>query len=186
MIIMHACRDLWLPVFGLVCLALFFSGCATAPENPVPAGEGFSVAPTAANVQYQSLADSLNALDESISLQSNTAMLYRIYYIEGDNVTSDGKAEQWILGVAQEGDRYFFVDNPEGGDLTPWRAWLPSQEIVLEQLVSPAALIQGSNLLSNVQISSLILANGVYTVTYLNADNTTTTVLFDAKTGKQL
>jgi hypothetical protein len=182
---MRACGNLWYAAFGLVCLALILSGCSTAPENPVPAGKGFSVVPPAAHVQYQSLDDSLNALDESISLRSQSAMRYRIYYIEGDNVTPEGKAEQWILGVAQEGDRYFFVDNPTGSDITPWRAWLPSQEIVLDQVVSPAALIQGSNLLSNVQIRSLILADGVYTVTYLNADNTTTTVLFDAKTGNK-
>ncbi len=183
---MRVCGNLWYTAFGLVCLALILSGCATAPENPVPAGEGFSVVPNTQHVQYQSLDDSLNALDESISLQSRSAMLYRIYYIEGDNVTSDGKAQQWILGVAQEGDRYFFVNNQNGGSVTPWRAWLPSQEIVLNQVVSPAALIQGSNLLSNVQISSLILVDGVYTITYLNADSTTTTVLFDAKTGNKL
>ena len=183
---MRACWTFLYPAVLLICLALFFSGCATTPENPVPEGEGFSVAPTAANVQYQSLDDSLNALDESISLRSQSVMLYRIYYIEGDDVTSDGKAEQWVLGIAQEGDRYFFVDNPDGSELTPWRAWLPSQEIVLTQVVSPADLIRGSTLLSQVQISSLILADGVYTVTYRNQDNSITTVRFDAKTGKQL
>jgi hypothetical protein len=182
---MRACGNLWYAAFGLVCLALILSGCTTAPENPVPAGEGFSVAPTAATSEYRSLDDTLNALDESISLQSKSAVPYQIYYIEGDNVISNGNAEQWILGVAQEGERYFFVDNQNGGAPTPWRAWLPTQEIVFGQVVSPANLIQGSALLSHVQISSLILADGVYTVTYLNADNTTTTVLFDAKTGNQ-
>ncbi|MBP1928704.1 hypothetical protein J2741_001251 [Methanolinea mesophila] len=183
---MRACRNLWYPALIIISLALLLSGCTNAPENPVPEGTGFSVVPTAVYVQYRSLAEALNALDESISLQSNSAMLYRIYYIEGDNVSSDGKAEQWILGVAQEGDRYFFVHNQGGSSITPWRAWLPSQEIVLDQVISPAALIQGSTLLYTVRINSLILTDGVYTLTYPDQDGTIVTVRFDAKSGKQL
>jgi hypothetical protein len=183
---MRASRTIPFLALMLVCLALFFSGCATAPENPVPEGAGFSVAPTPINVQYRSLDDSINALDESISLQSKSALLYKIYYIEGDNVNSDGKAEQWILGVAQEGERYFFVDNPGGNGITPWRAWLPSQEIIISQVVPPEGLIRSSNLLQNVKISSLILSDGVYTVTYTNTDGSTSTIRFDAKTGQQL
>jgi hypothetical protein len=183
---MRAYRTFLFPALVLVCLALFFSGCATAPENPVPAGEGLSVAPTPINVQYRSLNDSINALEESLSLQSKSAVPYQIYYIEGDNVISNGNAEQWILGVAQEGERYFFVNNQNGGSVTPWRAWLPSQEIVLNQVISPAGLIQGSGILQSGRISSLILADGVYTVTFTNADGTSSTVRFDAKTGTQL
>ena len=119
----------------------------------------------------------------------NGAEKLPVYYIFSRDVDGSGNAESWLFGVRQSTGTELLMYDRTGWKTIPWNASLPSEEIMLNQVVSPGTLfsqnkqvILSSSLQSIPDRRDLVLKQGIYTLT-INSGSASRTLMFNATTG---
>jgi hypothetical protein len=183
---------------GLVVIVLLtmllVAGC-TQPQVPaelhnVSAGPTQTIEQQPVRIQFQ---EGLSLAEEAIgSSASSPSPAFPLYFAQGKQIDSEGKAEQWIFGIRKEDKNYFVVVNPTSQVLQPYYLDLPAKEITSSSVIDPALLIeknrqlftnagaQGSFLLPEIELSE-----GFYTVTVATGSGNAV-MMFDAATGNPI
>lgn len=133
------------------------------------------------------------SLDEVIGKLNLTHKEFStVHYIRGQNVDSNGWAQEWIIGVKQRPiTNYFFTYSGLGGSVVPWKSWMPENEINLKNILLPDELfkIHSSKLLpyyenGSFSYADLEIIDKEYHVTF-HLDESQVTLCFDSQTGRQ-
>lgn len=113
-----------------------------------------------------------------------------VYYILSRDVDRSGNALNWLFGVHQSTGTELLMYDRTGWKIIPWNATLPSEEILLDQVLSPGTLfirnkdvIFNASSLSDTGRRDLVLKDGIYTLT-INSGSTSRTLMFNASTGE--
>jgi hypothetical protein len=166
----------------IIVIGLMSSGCTSTA--PTPAQNSTPVSQGQAKVSLQQAIDALN-------IQHGSDPPLRLYYIRGVNLSPNGTAEEWTLGVMQGNMSYFFDYTGQKGTTVAWPEQFPYQEIKPGPFIKPDDLFQSHKLLiqditrsGTFQIDELELIDGVYTLSI--SDNETTTYKFNAISGGEI
>jgi hypothetical protein len=123
----------------------------------------------------------LNDLNEPVNTNS-------VYYMRSRDVDGSGNATGWIFGV-YNGNQSEFLVYDRTGWTTIANATLTSEEIVLDNVVSPGSLfsqnkavISGNPSLVIPERRNIELQQGIYKLT-ITSGSTTRTLTFNATTG---
>lgn len=175
-------------IIGFIFFIVFSSCCVSNYSESKPAssnGEVFKDVTKDPN-RYVSL-------DEAIGQLNFTHKEYSaIHYIRGQNVDSNGWAQEWIIGVKQKPiTNYFFVYSDQGSSVVSWKSWIPEHEINLNSILSPDELFKNhsSRLLSyyensNFSHANLEIIDKEYHITFESGESQVT-FCFDSQTGAQ-
>ena len=127
--------------------------------------------------------------DSSYNSNNIPAEKLPVYYIISREVDNSGNAVSWLFGVRQSTGTELLMYDRTGWKIIPWNATLPSEEILLDQVLPPGTLfIRNKDVLFNATSPSiterrdLILKQGVYTLT-INSGSSSRTLMFNATTG---
>jgi len=160
------------------------------PGNSISEG-GFHDLSTPEIFQEFNLQEALDGLKQSDKI-IESGLPVSIYYIRGENVTSTGSASRWIIGLSERNNRSFFVYDESGPSFIPWRAGLPTKEIILNKILMPEKVFSQHNSeivkfedLSTGKIPELELSNDVYVIS-TQSGGKITNLKIDAYTGKIL
>jgi hypothetical protein len=111
-----------------------------------------------------------------------------VYYMRSKEADGTGNATGWIFGVYSGGEAEFLVYDRTGWT-TIANATLPSEEIVLDSVVSPGSLfsqnkavISGNPSLAIPERQDIELQRGIYKIT-ITSGSTTKILSFNATTG---
>jgi len=123
----------------------------------------------------------LNDLNEPVNSKT-------VYYMRSKEADGTGNATGWIFGVYSGGEAEFLVYDRTGWT-TIANATLPSEEIVLDSVVSPGSLfsqkkavISGNPSLAIPERQDIELQRGIYKIT-ITSGSTTKILSFNATTG---
>jgi hypothetical protein len=112
-----------------------------------------------------------------------------VYHLFARDVDGSGNALTWLFGVRQGSGTRLLMYDRTGWKIIPWNATLPSEEIILNQIMSPNTLFsQNKQVLSDNSSSStqerrdLELKEGTYRVT-IDTGSMSRTLTFNATTG---
>lgn len=178
--------DKKLLIVGFIFFFVFSSCCVSkySESNPSsPNGEVFRDVTKEPN-RYISL-------DEAIGQLNFTHKEYSaIHYICGQNVDSNGWAQEWIIGVKQKPiTNYFFVYTDQGSSVVPWKSWIPVNEIFMNEILTPDELfkIHSSKLLpyfenGNISNTNLEIIDKEYHIIFESSESQVT-LCFDSQTG---
>jgi hypothetical protein len=112
-----------------------------------------------------------------------------VYYIFSRDVDSSGNAQTWLFGVRHSTGTDLLMYDRAGWKIIPWSATLPSEEIILDQVVSPNTLfIKNKDAIFSASSPSiqerrdLVLKEVLYTLT-ITTENTSRILTFNATSG---
>ncbi|HQK56164.1 MAG TPA: hypothetical protein PLE70_06450 [Methanolinea sp.] len=118
-------------VFSSCCISNYSESTPTSP--PVETFKDVTKEPN----RYISLDEAIGALNLTHKEFST------VHYIRGQNVDSNGWAQEWIIGVKQRPiTNYFFTYSGLGGAVVPWKSWMPENEINLKNILLPDELFK--------------------------------------------
>jgi hypothetical protein len=113
-----------------------------------------------------------------------------IYYITGLDVDESGNARSWIFGVRHSNGTEMLAYDQNGLINLLWNAPPDAQEIVIDDIVSPAGLFSQNALVifgdpkhTIPERRDLELKRGIYTIT-ITSGNTSRILTFNATTGE--
>ena len=154
--------------------------CACSSEKPVDAGLSQITTPEiSAYISFEEASQKFEEYKGTDKLP--------VYYLFSRDVDSSGNATTWLFGVHPTTGTELLMYDRTGWKTIPWNATLPSEEIILNRVLSPGALfIQNKEYLSNVSTSErrdLVLKQGLYTLT-ISSGNASRTLRFNATTGE--
>jgi hypothetical protein len=160
-------------IFLVLTIAIYSAGCSTQDTDK----EGpSSDAIREISEPYEEIPEKMHFQDALSSLHSMNLTgddsEVTIHFIRGENLSIDGSASLWIFGVKQHRTNYFVEISPIYHDFTPWRAWLPQEEIDFTKMISPDRLLDMNlpiiqdtyQMDKSICIEELELANGIYTL----------------------
>jgi hypothetical protein len=173
----------------LIALSICSACVSQPPANQTPAQNNGPVQVTPAESLYISFAEAKEKLAE---YKSNSAYrrvtAYSLNYMRSRDVDSSGDATGWIFGI-NSGNTSEFLVYDRTGWTTIANASLPSEEIVLETILSPDLLFKKNRELITGNLSPVIperreleLQQGIYTFTGTSG-STTRILTFNATTG---
>jgi len=173
-------------IFAILLLSILVlcSGCVfPGSEKPVVNG-GLSQITTPEISPYISFEEAKQKFEDY-----NGAEKLPVYYIFSRDVDGSGNAESWLFGVRQSTGTELLMYDRTGWKTIPWNASLPSEEIMLNQGVSPGTLFsQNKQVILSTSSPSiperrdLVLKQGMYTLT-INSGSASRTLMFNATTG---
>ena len=173
-------------IFAILLLTILVlcSGCVfPGSEKPVVNG-GLSQITTPEISPYISFEEAKQKFEDY-----NGAEKLPVYYIFSRDVDGSGNAESWLFGVRQSTGTELLMYDRTGWKTIPWNASLPSEEIMLNQGVSPGTLFsQNKQVILSTSSPSiperrdLVLKQGMYTLT-INSGSASRTLMFNATTG---
>lgn len=112
-----------------------------------------------------------------------------VYYIFSRDVDSSGNALSWLFGVHRNTGTELLMYDRTGWKTIPWNATLPSEEVMLDKVISPGTLfsqnkgvIFGASSTPVTERRDLVLKQGMYTLT-ISSGNASRTLSFNATTG---
>jgi len=166
-------------------VALVLCSACVLPQNGKPAvDKGFSQITTQEISNYISFEEAKQKFEDY-----NGAEKLPVYYIFSRDVDGSGNAESWLFGVRQSTGTELLMYDRTGWKTIPWNASLPSEEIMLNQGVSPGTLFsQNKQVILSTSSPSiperrdLVLKQGMYTLT-INSGSASRTLMFNATTG---
>ncbi|MFA5103170.1 MAG: hypothetical protein WC525_08455 [Candidatus Thermoplasmatota archaeon] len=177
--------DKKLAIIGFIIFIVFSSGCITnnsesAPSSPI--GEGFK------DVTTEPLHSI--SMNEAISELNSTQMEpYHVHYVRGEKVDSNGLAQRWIFGIKQKTVNNFFIYDGSGITSLPWKSWMPVNEILVNEVLTPDDLfaMHTSKLLpyfenGNFSHTQLEIIDKEYHIIFESGESQVT-LCFDSKTG---
>lgn len=175
-------------IIGFLFFFVFSSCCVSnySESKPIsPVGEGFKDV-TEEPRHYVSLDEAIGDLNLTHK-ESST-----IHYIRGQNVDSNGWAQEWIIGVKQKPiTNYFYIYSGQGSSIASWKSWMPENEINLKNILSPDDLFNNhhSKLLTYYENGSfshatLEIIGKEYYIAF-NLGESQVTLCFDSQTGTQ-
>ena len=113
-----------------------------------------------------------------------------IYYFTGIDVDGSGNARSWIFGVGRTNGTEMIAYDRSGLINIPWTAPTGSEEILLDNIISPerlfsqnAAFILVNPSMTIPERRDLELKQGIYTLT-ITSGNTSRILTFNATTGE--
>ncbi len=179
-------------IFAILLLGTLVLCCAcVSPGNvkPETTTTGVNVGLSQVPTQYVSPYISFNEAKKEFEAYIGTTVKLPVYYLYGRDVDSSGNASAWLFGVRQAAGFELLMLDRTGWKVIPWNATLPSEEIVLDQVVPTGTLFSNNkDALSNTTSTSmstsrnLVLKQGVYTLT-ITSGNESRTLTFNATTG---
>ena len=126
--------------------------------------------------------------EEYISSNSSNKKI-PVYYIFSRDLDKSGNALTWLFGVRQSSRTELLMYDRTGWKTIPWNATIPSDEILMNRVISPNSLfIQNEKLIFSTSLPSkserrdLVLKQGIYTLT-INSGSTSRILTFNATTG---
>lgn len=200
----------------LLAIVCIIAGCSSGPlpgvwpnKTPEQVNFGFSSASNPVTGGEYRSEMAANALSDLIfpdarqpvvfdELGQNTTPLaekspdIHIFSINGNNINQSGFATRWTYGVRHLNRTYILTYDRYGERLTEWNARMPEGEIFLDQIVSPAELIDRNRAVifttpdaAVTETRDLALGRGMYSLT-ISGHGRSRVLLFDAKTGTVL
>ena len=176
-----------LVISTLVVLVLCSACVLPGSEKPV-ANVEFTQVTTQEISNYISFEEAKQTFEDYISINRSAEKL-PVYYIFYRDVDSSGNATIWLFGVRQSTGTELLMYDRAGWKIIPWNATLPSEEIVLNQIVSPSTLfVQNKEVVFSSASPSiperrdLTLKQGIYILT-INSGSTSRILTFNATTG---
>jgi len=174
-------------ISALVVLVLCSACVLPGSEKPV-VNQGFSQVSTQEISNYISFAEARQKFEDYSSINGSTEKL-PVYYIFSRDVDSSGNATTWLFGVRKSTGTELLMYDRAGWKIIPWNATLPSEEIILNQIVSPNTLfIQNKEAVFSASSPSIperrdmVLKQGIYTLT-INSGTNSRILTFNATTG---
>lgn len=175
-------------LFGILILC---SAC-TGPGNEKPVIDvGLSQIPTQEISPYISFEEAKRGFEEYNNTHGSGGN-FHVYYLISKNIDETGNAQSWLFGARQQNETLLLTYDRTGWSKNTWNAMLPSEEILLSQIIAPENLfIQNKGVIFSSKSSSiiesrnLVLQQGIYTLT-INSGNTSRTLRFNATTGKMM
>ena len=159
-------------ISALVALVLCSACVFPSLESEKPQEEWPFPGYSARNIHIISVLKKQNRNSKIIQLINGSAERLPIYYIFSQDVDNSGNAETWLFGVRHSTGTELLMYDRTGWKIIPWNATLPSEEIILNQVVSPNTLfIQNKDVIFSASSPSiperrdLELKQGVYTLT---------------------
>jgi hypothetical protein len=117
---------------------------------------------------------------------------FPVYFAQGKQVDSDGKAAQWIFGIRKDGENFFIVVNPDSHIIQAYPLDLPGKEITSSSVIDPALLIVKNRQLFTdagakepFLLPEMELSEGFYTVT-VSTGSGNAVMIFNATTGNPI
>ncbi|WP_292521792.1 hypothetical protein [Methanoculleus sp.] len=176
-----------LALFAAVCI--FCTVCGCLGEASPPSGGGITpIDPEPP--QAATLAGALGELEllgaeGGLNITGTT-----VHQVLGTGVDLDGRAASWALGLRDGEEVRWLTFGISGWKEISLRAPLPAEEVLLDEVLSPEALLAAENgVLAPVMerlgadTVDLALGEGTYTVT-VRSDTGMETLLFRADTGE--
>ena len=174
-------------ISALVALVLC-SACVLPQNGKPPVNNGLSQITTQEISNYISFEEVKQKFEDYSSINGSAEKL-PIYYIFSRDLDISGNALTWLFGVRQTTGTEVLMYDRAGWKIIPWNATLPSEEIILNQVVSPNTLfiknkdvIFGASSHSIQERRDLELKQGVYTLT-ITTENTSRILTFNATSG---
>ena len=173
-------------IFAILLLTILVlcSGCVLPGSEKPVVNVGLSQVTTPEISPYISFEEAKQKFEDY-----NGAEKLPVYYIFSRDVDSSGNATIWLFGVRQSTGTELLMYDRAGWKIIPWNAILPSEEIILNQVVSPNTLfiknkdvIFGASSHSIQERRDLELKQGVYTLT-ITTENTSRILTFNATSG---
>jgi hypothetical protein len=175
-------------------LALFVislcSACVTqsSPNQTSPQNTGLSQINIQADNSPISFEEAKTKLVEYRLNNLNEPVGKKVYYMRSKDVDGSGNATGWTFGIYNENKTEFLVYDRTGWT-TITNATLPSEEIILDSVVSPRslfsqnkAMISGNPSLAIPERRDIELQRGIYKLT-ITSGSTTRVLTFNATTG---
>jgi hypothetical protein len=174
-------------ISALVALVLC-SACILPGSGKSPVNNGLSQITTQEISTYISFEEVKQKFEEYSSINSSAEKL-PVYYMFSRDIDSSGNAVTWLFGVRHSTGTELLMYDRAGWKIIPWSATLPSEEIILNQVVSPNTLfIQNKDVIFGTSSPSvqerrdLALQEGTYTLT-ITSGSTTRIFTFNTTTG---
>jgi hypothetical protein len=177
----------------LICVTLG-AGCTSSPPD-ISGSPQVSTSPTTpvqTGERSVSLNEAVAALNAHRSTSPNASIPLQLRYIRGVDLQSQGAAKEWMLGVTQGKESFFFVYTGKGGSIVAWPMKLSYRDIIIDQIVTPEKLFQSHKLFiqdftrnGTVPITELELVDGVYSLS-VGSDADARYLRYDAMTGKEI
>jgi hypothetical protein len=174
-------------ISALVALVLC-SACVLPQGGNPPVNKGFSQVTTQEISNYISFEEAKQKFEDQISTNSSNDKI-SVYYIFSRDLDKSGNALTWLFGVRQNFRTELLMYDRTGWKTIPWNATIPSDEILMNQVISPDSLfIQNEKLIFSTSSPSkperrdLVLKQGIYTLT-INSGSTSRILTFNATTG---
>jgi hypothetical protein len=171
----------------LVALVLCSACVLPGSENPSDKN-GFSQVTAKEISNYISFEEAKQKF-EDYSIINGSAERLPIYYIFSRDLDNSGNAQTWLFGVRHSTGTDLLMYDSAGWKIIPWSATLPSEEIILNRVVSPNNLfiknkevIFGASSPSIQERRDLELKQGIYTLT-ITTENTSRILTFNATSG---
>ena len=181
--IIHAIFVISTLVVLVMCSACVLPGS----EKPV-VNQGFSQVSTQEISNYIGFEEVKLKFEEYISSNSSNKKI-PVYYIFSRDLDKSGNALTWLFGVRQSSRTELLMYDRTGWKTIPWNATIPSDEILMNRVISPNSLfIQNEKLIFSTSSPSkperrdLVLKQGLYTLT-INSGSTSRILTFNATTG---
>lgn len=149
----------------------------TTPVNAPPVSATTIIPVTLKKISFGMALDALRG-----TLGTNVTILY----IHGEDVDTSGLAKMWTFGLKKDGEGVFFALTGLGESVVPWPGNLPTQEIELDRMVLPDALVKKNRNIAGLSpqgadnpFTMLELRDGLYMLTTIDG----TIYTFDQITG---
>jgi len=189
---MHKSITIIFAILALFILSLC-SACVSqsSPNQTSQQDGGISQIPGAVESPYISFTEAQQNLPTYQPNPENVSHFIKtIYYFTGIDVDGYGNARSWIFGVGRTNGTEMLAYDKNGWIKIPWTAPAGSDEIVVDNIVSPARLFSQNTavILVNPSITiperrDLELKQGIYTLT-ITSGNTSRILTFNATTGE--
>jgi hypothetical protein len=176
--------------FTAGCTIPFFGNQEQTPDLKA-VNVGINPSTTVDEATYMSMEEAYLNLKQTIpvsDLDSNGNP--RIYYIQGSNLDTSGKATRWMFGVNRSTGSYLMNFEGETWTEIPWNARLPQQQITTDKIVYPGVLFSKNSKTiladpstSASEIRDLDLRDGSYSLTIVSGGSTRY-LTFNAATGE--
>jgi hypothetical protein len=133
---------LFLSIIAVVFILL--SGCVSSQEKEILGEAGWESKDT--EPAYRSLEDAIGAVGALDDIEAVVPQK-EFYYIKGTGIQIDATAREWILGMKQGNETFFYVVNKWGGTKVPWPQQFPHEEIPIYYIKYPEELFKERPLL---------------------------------------
>ena len=174
-------------ISALVALVLC-SACVLPGSEKSGANVGLSQVPTreiSAYISFEEAKQEFEAYKSNYKIDEKLP----VYYILSKDVDSSGNAISWLFGTREPSGNELLMYDRTGWKIIPWNATIPTEELVLDQIVSPNILfIQNKDAIFSTSSPSipeqrdLVLKQGIYTLT-INSGSASRILKFNAYTG---
>ena len=175
-------------ISALVALVLC-SACVLPQSGKPPVNNGISQITTQEISNYISFEEAKQKFEDYIKTNSSVNQL-PVYYIFSRDLDKKGDAFTWLFGVRQSTGTELLMYDRSGWKTIPWNATFPSEEILMDRIISPNSLfIKNEKVIFSASSSSvaerrdLVLKQGIYTLT-INEGGTSRILMFNATTGE--